>query len=49
MFLYRNDEFMLPADGTELKRGDEVVIIAHSKALAGLEARWSHPLDDPAG
>ena len=49
MFLYRNDEFMLPADGTELKRGDEVVIIAHSKALAGLEARWPRPLDDPAG
>ena len=49
MFLYRNDEFMLPADGTELKRGDEVVIIAHSEALAGLKERWSHPLDDPAG
>jgi trk system potassium uptake protein TrkA len=49
MFLYRNDEFMLPDDGTVLKRGDEVVIIARSKALAGLKARWSHPLDDHAG
>ena len=49
MFLYRNDEFMLPADATVLQQGDEVVIIAHSEALAGLNARWNRPKDDHAG
>ena len=49
LFLYRDDAFMLPGAGTQLKQGDEVVIIAHSEALAGLQARWSRPLDDHAG
>ncbi len=49
MFFYHDDEFTLPAAGTVLQRGDEVVIIARSKALAQLQARWGHPMDDHAG
>ena len=49
MFLYHEDEFMLPAAGTVLQRGDEVVIIAGSKAFAQLQARWGHPLGDHDG
>lgn len=45
MFLYRKEEFVLPAADTPLKRGDEVVIVAHSSAVPELEKRWSHTLD----
>jgi len=48
-FLYRDDEFALPDAATKLKRGDEVVIVAHSKALPKLNERWSHVLDGLAG
>ena len=41
ILFYRNDKFMLPETNTVLQKGDEVVIIAHRKALPALEARWS--------
>ena len=49
MFLYRNEEFMLPDADTALQEGDEVVIISNSKALPELKTRWSHVLDEQAG
>lgn len=41
IFFYRNDKFMLPDTNTSLQKDDEVVIIAHRKAVPELEARWS--------
>jgi len=41
MFLYRNEKFILPDADASLKKGDEVVIIAHSKVLPALEERWA--------
>ena len=32
---------MLPESNTSLQKGDEVVIIAHRKALPELETRWN--------
>lgn len=40
MLLYRNEKFLLPEDGTALKKGDEVVVVAHSEVLPELESRW---------
>lgn len=40
MLLYRDEEFLLPEDGTTLKKDDEVVVVAHSKVLPELESRW---------
>ena len=37
---YRNKEFMLPDDRTNLRKGDEVVILTHSKNLPDLVERW---------
>jgi len=37
---YRDGELMLPADQDKLRRGDEVVILTHSKHLAALRERW---------
>lgn len=48
MFLYRNEELVIPDENTALQQGDEVVIIAHSKTLPELKERWSHVLDDQA-
>lgn len=45
---YRNDKFILPDTNTELTRGDEVVIIAHHKALPELEARLNPSLNESA-
>ncbi|RRQ21060.1 potassium channel family protein [Thiohalobacter thiocyanaticus] len=41
MFLYRNEKFIIPDMDTTLKKGDEVVVIAHSKVLPDLESRWN--------
>lgn len=41
IFFYRNEKFMLPETNAALQKGDEVVIIAHRKALAELEERWN--------
>lgn len=37
---YRDDKFMLPEEGTRLKKGDEVVILAHSNRLKALRERF---------
>ena len=42
MFLYRGDKFILAEDNTQLKTGDEVVIICHSNKLEQLRSRWVH-------
>lgn len=39
--IYRNDELLIPEDGTALKTNDEVIIITHHNNLPGLEKRWS--------
>lgn len=46
IFFYRNDKFMLPETNTSLQKGDEVVIIAHRKALQELETRWNPKLNE---
>jgi len=46
MFLYRKEELLLPDADSALQQGDEVVIIAHSKALPELKARWIHAPDE---
>jgi Trk K+ transport system NAD-binding subunit len=38
--MYRNEHLILPDADSRLQKGDEVVIISHSKVLAELEARW---------
>jgi len=45
IFFYRNDKFMLPAANIELQKGDEVVVIAHRKAVPELETRWNPQVD----
>lgn len=39
--IYRNDELLIPANGTTLNTDDEVIIITHRKNLTDLEKRWS--------
>lgn len=41
MFLYRDEKFMLPEPDSRLKRGDEVMIITHSRNIEKLHQRWS--------
>ncbi|HAF56228.1 MAG TPA: potassium transporter, partial [Thauera sp.] len=41
MFFYRDERFTLPEPETRLRRGDEVMIVTHSRNLAALHARWS--------
>jgi trk system potassium uptake protein TrkA len=37
---YRNGELTLVTDRTKLRRGDEVVILTHSRNLPALRERW---------
>ncbi|WP_455207305.1 potassium channel family protein [Kaarinaea lacus] len=46
MFIYSNEELVLPDDTTALRKGDEVVIIARSKVLPKLEERWNPKVDN---
>jgi len=46
MFCYRNDKFLLVDADTVLQKGDEVVVIAHRKAISALEKRWNPTLSD---
>lgn len=41
MFFYRDERFTLPEPETRLRRGDEVMIVTHSRNLETLHARWS--------
>lgn len=38
--IYRDKKLLLPDDGTEIKKGDEVVVIAHSSHLEELAETW---------
>lgn len=40
MCLYRQDELLLPQDGTKLKLDDEVVLITHQKQLTHLREKF---------
>ncbi len=40
--LYREDEFMLLSDTTRLHKGDEIIVLTHSRNLRELHERW-HP------
>lgn len=40
MFFYRNEKFTLPEPDHKLKKGDEVMIITHSKNIESLHKRW---------
>lgn len=40
MFFYRDERFTLPEPDSTLKRGDEVMIVTHSRNLEALRARW---------
>jgi len=40
MFFYRGEKFTLPEPDTTLKRGDEVMVITHSRNLDTLHERW---------
>ena len=42
MFLYRGEKFILADADTQLKAGDEAVIVCHSNKLAQLRSRWIH-------
>ena len=42
MFLYRNGDLVLPDADSQLRKDDEVIIIAHSKILPELAERWHH-------
>lgn len=41
--IYRDDGFLLPDAGTEVKANDEVVLITHSDKLKALHERWGQP------
>ncbi len=49
MCLYRNNRFVPVSGDSELKQGDEVVIIAHSSDLPRLHERWTNRLDHGRG
>ena len=40
MCIYRGDDFVLPNQDTKLKKGDEIVLICHSRQLEALGKRW---------
>jgi trk system potassium uptake protein TrkA len=42
--LYREGHFQLADNGTKLQKGDEVVILTHSKNLSALQERWKPKL-----
>ena len=41
MFLYRDEKFMLPEADSRLRRGDEVMVITHSRNIEKLHQRLS--------
>lgn len=40
MFFYRDERFTLPEADSRLERGDEVMIVTHSRNLEALRGRW---------
>jgi trk system potassium uptake protein TrkA len=41
IFYYRDNEFNLADNDTKFRKGDEIVILTHSRNLAELRKRWS--------
>lgn len=37
---YRDNNFLLPQDDTQFKKGDELVIITHREHISELKDRW---------
>ena len=46
--IYREGKFIMPEADTELKAGDEVVVITHRRNLPALEERWLTQTDPAA-
>lgn len=44
--IYRNDDFIVPDDDTQMKEGDEVVLITERSAIEGLRKRWDQHSED---
>ncbi|MBN1643426.1 MAG: hypothetical protein JW856_01195, partial [Dehalococcoidales bacterium] len=40
IFYYRDNEFRLAEKDTRFRKGDEIVVLTHSKNLADLRERW---------
>jgi trk system potassium uptake protein TrkA len=40
VYYYRKDEFRFANDGDKIRKGDEIVILTHSKHLPALQDRW---------
>ncbi len=45
MFMYRDNNFLLPEPDTQLRKNDEVVIVTHRKELDKLRERWGSGRD----
>ncbi len=43
--LYRGDDFIIPKARTKIAKGDEGVVITHSRNLPALRERWEQPRD----
>lgn len=43
--LYRGEGFIIPKPGTKIAKGDEGVVITHSRNLPALRERWEQPHD----
>ena len=43
--IYRKDAFILPKPDTKIEKGDEGVLITHSRNLPGLRERWGKDSD----
>jgi len=41
--VYRGTDFLLPDANTKIRKGDEIVLITHSRNLDALAARWGSP------
>jgi trk system potassium uptake protein TrkA len=44
--VYRGDDFWIPGEGTEIKAGDEVILITHRQAIPELKERWPQYSED---
>jgi Trk K+ transport system NAD-binding subunit len=47
--LYRDERFVLADAGTRLDKGDEVIVLAHSRYLDDLRTRWAPAATEGGG
>jgi len=45
IFFYRDNQFHFADDDTKLRKGDEVIILTHSKNIPDFNERW-YPKED---